>query len=78
MNFEDGVEMIIKAKERDQEDKAWSMWIALHPHMDEESFIPFEQFYVKQATVQSTPIEKSSADILLDVDDIIRMTKKVR
>lgn len=60
--------LLIKAKNKENENFAKSMYIALYPKMNEETFISFDEFYNKGNTTTSVQTEE---EILTDVKDII-------
>jgi hypothetical protein len=71
MDFEDGLVLTGKAAEKEQEAKAWSLYLAIRPNMTEETFMPFSEFY----RVERTPVvpPKTKDEILADVEDIKRL-----
>lgn len=73
MQWEDAVQIINKAYEKEFENKFFSMWLTLYPNMDKKNFISFDD-YKRKLTI-TTSIEQNSniTDILKDVDDIRKL-----
>jgi hypothetical protein len=75
LNLEEGIFFINKAWEKNEERKAWDMWIARYVWMDKDNFIPFSEFY----SIQTTPtINKSKNEILSMADEIEKKAQKER
>ncbi|WP_157800950.1 hypothetical protein [Bacillus solitudinis] len=36
---------MMEANEQENEKKAWDVWLSKYPHMDEKTFVSFEDFY---------------------------------
>lgn len=64
----DGVELIAKARESQIEEKAWDLYLAKYQHMDEESYIRFDEFYNPKKSINK---ELTSEEILLDVKELL-------
>jgi len=72
-----GVRMILKALEKDREQRHWEMWIARFPHMDKKTFVPFSQFYKPGATIEeSGGLPRSKEEILADAEMILASLRK--
>lgn len=69
LEFGDGSDLILKAYEKREEDKAWQLYLARYQHMDEKSFMPFEEFYNPQPMQQIE--NKTEAEILESVKQIL-------
>jgi hypothetical protein len=68
MDFQQGCELILKAYEKREEEKAWQMWLTLYPNMKtRESFIPFKEFYKKQTQQIS---KRPAEEILAEAEEI--------
>ena len=65
-----GARLIVKAREREEEQKQWKLYCSIYPHFTEESFIPFDEFYNKKKIVRSG---KAKEEIFDEVD---KMRKK--
>ena len=72
MRWEDAIQLINKAYEKEFENKAFNMWLTLYPNMDKKNFISFDDYKRK---ITTTTIERNSniTDILKDVDDIRKL-----
>lgn len=44
MPFCDGINMISKAREREEEQRVWESWVIQLPYMDKEKFTPYEEY----------------------------------
>jgi len=64
--------LIYKAIEKREEKKAWDMWIARYPHMDEKTFVPFNEFY-RKITMKIS--KRPSSDILNEAIEIHKKRK---
>lgn len=69
--MEEGVELINKATEGREKEKAWQMWLVQYPNMTKENFIPFSEFY-KAAVKPSEVSQKPAEDILKEANEIRR------
>lgn len=73
MEWEDTIEIINKAYEKEFENKAFSMWLTLYPNMDKKNFISFND-YKNQLTTPKVDNTLSSIDeVLNDVQEIRKM-----
>lgn len=72
MEFEDAIDLVIKAREKAEEAKAWSIWLSLRPHMTEETFVPFSEFYVIQKSPYTKKLEtkKSTEELLKEMNEL--------
>lgn len=57
--------------EKQEERKAWEMWLTKYPYWDEDTFIPFTEFYIK-AKIPTLPKEKQSPE------DILKKAQEIR
>ena len=73
MYWVDGIELINKAREKEQEQKVWDMWISLYPNMDKKSFMPFSEFYKKQITLIVPDKKIPKSDILEKAEEIRKL-----
>jgi hypothetical protein len=73
LDIDEFIPLITKAVEKREERKAWEMWLMKYQHMDENSFVPFSQFY-KNSRKQT--ISKRSAEEMIAEAEEIR--KRVR
>ena len=47
--------LLIDAKEKENRDKAWDMWLQRYQQMNKDNFIDFESFY-KKLTTTNIPV----------------------
>jgi len=75
MPVEDGMDLIITAFEKKQEEKAWQMWLMQYQHMTKETYKPFEEFYqpIKNNKIEQN--HQSVEEILNDVKAILNNTE---
>lgn len=67
LEVDDFVGLIIKAFEKQEENRARNMWLMKYQHMDEKNFMPFSKFF----RLQKEPVNKrSKEDILKEVEEI--------
>lgn len=63
-----GLKMYTYLFEKQQEQKAWELYISKYQHMDEKTFIPFSKFYESMKPKKIS--KKSAEEILSDVKKI--------
>lgn len=63
--FEEGLELIKKAFEREVEKRTWDRWLVDYQRMTKDDFVPFDEYLSKVMTYQSQPIIQISAEDLL-------------
>lgn len=73
MQWEDAIQIINKAYEKDFENRSFSMWLTLYPNMDKKNFISFDDYKRKFTTTTTTEQNSNITDILKDVDDIRKL-----
>jgi len=64
--------LISKAFDRNDEEKAWQLYVVNHPNMTEEDFIPFKEFYKPNKQVEEA---RTSEDILKEVKELLSNNK---
>ena len=57
--------------EKQQEERAWQMWLVKYPQMTKDTFIPFSEFYKKQLAPAKVS-KRSAEEILEDASEIRR------
>jgi hypothetical protein len=72
LDIQDGILLINKAVEKDEEDKAFRMWLSIYPNMDEENFIPFSEYYEKITNRYASEVNITPTQELFDELDVIR------
>ena len=79
MDFQDGIGMIAKAREKETRKEFWDMYIARVPLMDEKTFVSFDDYYGKRNTKAVTnnapPVKHYSKS---DVPEIIQMAELIK
>ena len=66
--YKDGIALLRKAYEKEQDEKIWQMWLAQLPYMNKENYVSFSDYRAKLLN-QSAPHKEQS------VDDQIAMCK---
>jgi predicted metal-dependent hydrolase len=66
-----GLELIQKAFDKREEEKAWQMWLMRFQHMTQKNFVPFSQFMKKAIR----PIVEESSE---PTEDLIAMAEKIK
>lgn len=59
--------LLIKAREKQEEDSMWDLYLSIYPKMNSETFITFEDFYDPARIVK----DKSEKEILEEVKEVI-------
>lgn len=66
------VKAILHAYEKQDEQKAWAMWIAIYPNMNKENFMPFSEFYeMAKQSVDS----RSTHELLAEFEQISELMR---
>lgn len=68
------VDLILHAIKKENENKAWQMWIAKYQHMKEENFVPFSEFY-KEA-IKPKPQKKNDEEVESELLKVVRAYEK--
>lgn len=74
MQFVDFVKIYNIAKEKEQREELYMAWVSCLPHMDKESFIPFEE-YLNKCTGRDID-RRSNEEIMAEVEEIRRKVKE--
>lgn len=69
LSFEEGIELIQKAIEKQAEERAFQLYVACYPWMTEKDFIPFEEFYKPHSKVVTN--NQTADEIILEVKNIM-------
>lgn len=76
MEFDEGIKFILKAFEKELEERLWDRWLVDYRHMDEKNFIDFEKY--KNMNLKSSNTKKieqiNKKDIEQKVKEIIDLT----
>lgn len=69
------IDLVIKAIEKDAEDRLWEQWLAELPNMTEKTFIPFQKYRDKRFKRNTADVntDKTDEEILQDADNILKM-----
>lgn len=70
MPIEDGIEIIIKAFEKQVEYRVYQLYVAQYPYMNEENYKTFEEWY-QPRKVNEIENNQSVEEILDDVKTIL-------
>jgi hypothetical protein len=71
MPLTDGIELINKAFDKREKEKAWQMWLMRYQHMSKKNFVPFSQFMKKA-------IRPTNNDSSEPTEDLIAMAEKIK
>ena len=71
--WREGVEIVSAGREKAQRHDFWLMYCNMYPRMTEETFIGFDEWY-NSLKVNTITSQKTSEDIIADVNNIINMT----
>jgi len=64
--------MLSKAIDRDNENKAWQLYVSINPHMTEENYMTFDDFLNRSETTNDdTPVD----EILNEVKETLNTFK---
>jgi len=67
LDVDEFVRLINKSLEKQEERKAWEMWLTLYPNMNKKNFMPFSEFFnMQKQTISKRPKE----DILEEAERI--------
>ncbi len=70
MDIDDGIQMISQIYEKQREDRHFTLYASQYPHMSEENYITFEEFYKPQKANEVVET-KTSEEILADVKELM-------
>lgn len=70
--FDFVVKAILYAEEKQEEEKAWQMWLMKYQHMDKKNFVPFKDFFKKM----TQPVSRKPKEQILDQVARIRAKKR--
>lgn len=77
MPFERGSDLVAKALEKVQEERAWEMYISVFPNMTEKTYLTFEQFQAKSIQGSSASQEAPSSNEP-SVDELIAQAERIK
>jgi len=65
-----GLDIIIKAKTEERDDRIHRQWCSILPHMTEETFVSFAEY--RDNMIGANIDHRSDAEILAEIDEIER------
>ena len=74
MEIEEGILFLNKAKEKEIEEKLFTLWSNLYPLMNKDNCISWDDYY-RQCTKKSIT-NKSNKDILRESEEILKLSQK--
>ena len=63
--------MITHALEKEAENAAWDIWIAVYPNFTEETFIPFADFKAEQLKKKPRKVIKTPEEIIKEMTAVV-------
>lgn len=81
MDFMFGHEVVVKALQKEQDERAWEMYLSIYPNMSEKSYMSFEQF--KEKAKKGKGAKTDASDLTKKPDtrstaDIISMAERIK
>ena len=73
LSWQDGIRLINKAVEKNNEQRLWNLYCTIYPNMDEKTFMSFEKF----KKPSETKVENKATEIKTN-DDAIEKAEAVR
>ena len=67
LDYSDGWLLLVKAKEKEQDERAYQFYCSIFPYLDKDKRMTFEQFNKKPKTKKST---KTAEQILKQTEEI--------
>jgi hypothetical protein len=64
-----------KAGEKKEENKVWEIWISKFPHMNEENFVSFNEYYAK---LKTKPMQRNQPSDETVEDIFNRLKSKIK
>lgn len=71
LDFEIGLKLILKARERQEEGRQWLLYCSAYPHFTKDNFMTFKQFYDKD----KLKVSKKSKEQIFDEVKALRKRK---
>lgn len=69
-DLQTGLELIVKAREKEREDRLFTQWVVQLPWMDEKSFVGFADY--KNKVTGANIDRRSVAEIEAELEDVER------
>jgi len=61
-----GIDLMVKAMEKQREQRTWQLWVSIYPNMGEDNFIKYEEFKDQVNKKPETP--QSAAEIIAEAE----------
>ena len=72
MDEEVTVEMINYALEKEAEDAAWDIWVAIYPNFNNDNFVPFSEFKDSQVNKKPKAPLKPWSEIQDEMEEVVK------
>lgn len=69
-----GIDLCNKALEKEQEKRAWDIWLTRYPNMTDKTFVPFDEFF-KPSEKNEAP-KRTDEEVLTDAENILKSLKR--
>ena len=76
LDIDSGVRQILKAVQKNDEERHWEMWLANLPHMNKKTFVPFGKFYRPKSLDSQVLPTRTKEEILSDAEMILASFRK--
>lgn len=73
MNWQDGINVINKAIEKQNERRDWELYCTVYPNMDKKTFVPFEKFRGKKQVINKSKKELTKDEIIAQAEEIRKL-----
>ena len=82
LSWQDGIRLINKAVEKNNDQRLWDLYCTIYPNMDKETFISFEKFKKPSVKAESREPEVKTNEEAIEKAEAVRrkfeMQKKQR
>ncbi len=78
LDWEEGVDLILKIYEKNYEQREWEMWISLYPTMDDKTFVSFSDFKSKLRPSINTIKKPESKEEIISKSEAIKNLHKMK
>ncbi|TWE06400.1 hypothetical protein FB550_102422 [Neobacillus bataviensis] len=73
---EQGINLYVKAVEKDIERQAWEQWLVAYQNMTKENFISFNDYFKQLKQPQRVKDNRSDDEIIQDAESILKSMKR--
>ena len=73
LRWDDGIRLINKAIEKNQEKRDWNLYCTVYPSMDKKTFIPFNKFRGKKHAPVTAKKELTKEQIIEQAEEIRKL-----